>query len=183
MCNFRTRQYTYPYSNLIYILDWSKGMYIDECENCTIVVGPIDGSIFIRKCKNCKVSIIARQVRFRDSENIEIFTYCPSDPVVESSFNIFFAPFNAFFPHLSELFEKGGFNSSEKNHIDSVYDFTPSEVLGGGAAHFSLLPARRKYCPFLHRPSRPRNGRSYHPPACTSRRFCPSHWFRHSQRF
>ena len=124
----------------IYILDWSKGMYIDECENCTIVVGPIDGSIFIRKCKNCKVSIIARQVRFRDSENIEIFTYCPSDPVVESSFNIFFAPFNAFFPHLSELFEKGGFNSSEKNHIDSVYDFTPSEVLGGGAAHFSLLP-------------------------------------------
>ena len=124
----------------IYILDWSKGMYIDECENCTIVVGPIDGSIFIRKCKNCKVSIIARQVRFRDSENIEIFTYCPSDPVVESSFNIFFAPFNAFFPHLSELFEKGGFNSSEKNHIDSVYDFTPSEVLGGGAPHFSLLP-------------------------------------------
>ena len=123
----------------IYILDWSKGMFIDDCENCTIVCGPIDGSIFIRKSKNCKVSIIARQVRFRECENIDIFTYVPSDPVVESCFNIFFAPFNAFFPHLTELFEKGGFNSNEKNHIDTPYDFTPSEVLGGGLPHYSHL--------------------------------------------
>ena len=124
----------------IYILDWSKGMFIDNCENCTIICGPIDGSIFIRKSKNCKVSIIARQVRFRECENIDIFTYVPSDPVVESCFNIFFAPFNAFFPHLTKLFEKGGFNSNEKNHIDTPYDFTPSEVLGGGLPHYSQLP-------------------------------------------
>ena len=123
----------------IYILDWSKGMFIDDCENCTIICGPIDGSIFIRKSKNCKVSLIARQVRFRESENIDIYTYCPSDPVVESCFNIFFAPFNAFFPYLSELFKKGGFNSEDKNHIDTPYDFTPSEVLGGGLPHFSHL--------------------------------------------
>ena len=124
----------------IYILDWSKGMFIDECENCTIVSGPVDGSIFIRKCKNCKVSTIARQVRFRESENIEIFTYCPSDPVVETCFNIFFAPFNAFFPHLEELFLKAGFKPEDKNHIDTPYDFTPSDVLGGGLPHYSQLP-------------------------------------------
>ena len=123
----------------IYILDWSKGMFIDDCENCTIICGPIDGSIFIRKSKNCKVSLIARQVRFRESENIDIFTYCPSDPVVESCFNIFFAPFNAFFPHLEELFKNAGFNCEEKNHIDSIYDFTPNEELGGGLPHFSHL--------------------------------------------
>ena len=124
----------------IYILDWSKGMFIDECENCTIVSGPVDGSIFIRKCKNCKVSTIARQVRFRESENIDIFTYCPSDPVVETCFNIFFAPFNAFFPYLEELFLKAGFKPEDKNHIDTPYDFTPSEVLGGGLPHYSQLP-------------------------------------------
>ena len=124
----------------IYILDWSKGMFIDECENCTIVSGPVDGSIFIRKCKNCKVSTIARQVGFRESENIDIFTYCPSDPVVETCFNIFFAPFNAFFPHLEELFLKAGFKPEDKNHIDTPYDFTPSEVLGGGLPHYSQLP-------------------------------------------
>ena len=123
----------------IYILDWSKGMYIDDCEDCTIVCGPIDGSIFIRGSKNCKISLIARQVRFRTCENIEIYTYCPSDPAVESSFNIYFAPFNAFFPHLTSLFEKGGFKQEEKNHIDTPYDFTPSDVLGGGQPHFLNL--------------------------------------------
>ena len=123
----------------IYVLDWSKGMFVDDCENCTIICGPIDGSIFIRKSKNCKISLIARQVRFRESENIDIYTYCPSDPVVESCFNIFFAPFNAFFPHLTELFQKGGFNPEDKNHIDTPYDFTPSEVLGGGLPHYSHL--------------------------------------------
>ena len=124
----------------IYILDWTKGMYIDDCEDCTIVCGPIDGSIFIRGSKNCKISLVARQLRFRTCENLEIFTYCPTDPAVESSFNIFFAPFNAFFPHLTSLFEKGGFKQEEKNHIDTPYDFTPSEVLGGGQPHFLNLP-------------------------------------------
>lgn len=124
----------------IYILDWSKGMYIDDCENCKIFCGPIDGSIFIRGSKNCQISLIARQLRFRSCENIKVFTYCPSDPAVESSFNIYFAPFNAFFPNLKELFIKGEFKKEEKNHIDTPYDFTPSEELGGGAPHFLQLP-------------------------------------------
>ena len=124
----------------IYILDWSKGMYIDDCFDCKIFCGPIDGSIFIRGSKNCQISLIARQVRFRSCENIKVFTYCPSDPAVESSFNIYFAPFNAFFPHLKELFVKGEFKSDEKNHIDTPYDFTPSEELGGGAPHYLQLP-------------------------------------------
>ena len=124
----------------IYILDWSKGMYIDDCEDCKIFCGPIDGSVFIRGSKNCQFSIIARQVRFRNCENLKIFTYCPSDPAVESSFNIYFGPFNAFFPHLKELFVKGEFKKEEKNHIDTPYDFTPSEELGGGAEHYLKLP-------------------------------------------
>ena len=124
----------------IYILDWSKGMYIDDCIDCKIFCGPIDGSVFIRGSKNCQFSIIARQVRFRGCENLKVFTYCPSDPAVESSFNIYFAPFNAFFPHLKELFVKGEFKKEEKNHIDTPYDFTPMEELGGGAPHHLKLP-------------------------------------------
>ena len=129
----------------IYVLDWSKGMYIDDCEDCKIMVGPIDGSVFIRGSKNCEFSIIARQVRFRNCENLKVFTYCPSDPAVESSFNIYFAPFNAFFPHLKELFVKGEFKKEEKNHIDTPYDFTPGEELGGGADHYLKLPEEEFY--------------------------------------
>ena len=98
----------------IYILDLSKGMYIDDCMDCKIYCSPIDGSIFIRGSKNCQISIIARQARFRNCENLKVFTYCPSDPTVESSFNIYFAPFNAFFPHLKELLLKENLKKMKK---------------------------------------------------------------------
>ena len=124
----------------IYVLDYSSGMFIDDCENCKIITGPIDGSIMIRTSKNCSISTIARQLRFRDCENIKCFTYCPTDPAVESSFNIFFAPFNSFFPHLKELFQNANFNQNESNHINSPYDFTPDKDLGNGAKHFLMLP-------------------------------------------
>ena len=129
----------------INILDSTTGMYIDNCEDCKIVCGPIDGSIFIRGSKNCEISLIARQVRFRDCENIKIFTYCPSDPAVESSFNIYFAPFNAYFPHLKELFLKTGFDPNEQNHINTPYDFTVDKVMGDGAPHFLSLPKEEFY--------------------------------------
>ena len=124
----------------IYVLDNSSGMFIDDCENCKIITGPIDGSIMIRTTKNCSISLIARQVRFRDCENIKCFTYCPTDPAVENSFNIFFAPFNAFFPHLKELFQNNNFNKDESNHINTPYDFTADKVIGNGATHFLMLP-------------------------------------------
>ena len=108
----------------LYILDCTEGMFIDECEDCKIVCGPIKTSLFMRTSKNCEISVMARQIRFRDCENIKVFTYCPSDPAVESSFNIYFAPFNAYFPHLKELFLNSGFNPTEENHINTPYDFT-----------------------------------------------------------
>ena len=123
----------------IFILDNCGGMFVDDCENCKIIVGPIEGSIMVRTSKNCEISVIARQIRFRDCENIKCFAYCPSDPAVESSFNIFFAPYNSFFPHLKELFGKANF-IKEKNHINNPYDFTPDLVLGNGATHFLNLP-------------------------------------------
>ena len=123
----------------IFILDNCGGMFVDDCENCKIIVGPIEGSIMVRTSKNCQISVIARQIRFRDCENIKCFAYCPSDPAVESSFNIFFAPYNSFFPHLKELFVKANF-IKEKNHINNPYDFTPDLVLGNGATHFLNLP-------------------------------------------
>ena len=114
-------------------------MFVDDCENCKIITGPINGSIFIRTSKNCTISTIARQVRFRDCENLKVFTYCPTDPAVESSFNIFFAPFNAFFPHLKELFVTAKFDKAEPNHIKTPHDFTVDKVMGDGAPHFGLL--------------------------------------------
>ena len=123
----------------IYILDYTSGMFIDDCINCKIITGPCSGSIFMRTSKNCSLSTITRQLRFRDCENIKVFTFCPTDPEVESSFNIFFAAYNSFYPHLKEHFIKAGFDKNEDNHIGTPYDFTPDKILGNGEKHFDKM--------------------------------------------
>ena len=88
-------------------------MFIDDCTECKFIIGPCDGSIFMRTSKKCEVSLVSKQLRFRDCENLKIFTYCTTDPVVENSSLIFFAPFNYSFPKLKDLFTKANFNKSE----------------------------------------------------------------------
>lgn len=66
----------------------------------------------IRTSKDCSISIVAKQLRFRDCENIKIFSYIESDPVVESCSGIFFGPYNAFLPSQYELFTKANFTPS-----------------------------------------------------------------------
>ena len=106
-------------------------MFIDDCNNCEFLIGPCDGSIFIRTSTNCTVSLISKQLRFRECHDIKIYAYCLSDPVVESSTNIFFGPFNYNFPKAKELFLKGSFTESkifflkkEENKFEKVYDFS-----------------------------------------------------------
>ena len=95
-------------------------MFIDDCTNCEFLLAPCDGSIFIRTSKNCKVSVISKQLRFRDCTDCKIFTYCISDPVIESSTNILFAPFNYAFPNAKELFNKAKFEISNKNRLKNI---------------------------------------------------------------
>lgn len=101
-------------------------MFIDDCVDCNIIVGPCDGSIFIRTSKNCSISVISKQLRFRDCENLKIYTYSASDPVIEASKEIYFGPYNAFFPNLTELFKKANFVEGE-NKFNNIYDFSQAK--------------------------------------------------------
>jgi hypothetical protein len=88
-------------------------MFIDDCINCNIIIGPCDGSLFIRTSKNCTFSVISKQLRFRDCHNLKIYSYCPSEPVIEASTQIYFGPYNSLFPRLKELFIKAKFSESK----------------------------------------------------------------------
>jgi len=112
-------------------------MFIDDCIDCTIVCGPCDGSIFIRTCTNCTVYIVSKQIRFRSCENVRVYTYCPSDPALESSVNVTFAPFNYMFPNLKQLFNDASFEQTD-NKFRTVYDFSEQE--NPDQVHFTILP-------------------------------------------
>ena len=112
-------------------------MFIDDCINCKIIIGPCDGALFIRTSTNCSISAVCKQLRFRDCRNIKIFTYCPSDPVVENCSLIKFAPYNVSLPRLKELFTKANFNPKE-NKYQAVYDFTEQKNVNN-EQHWELM--------------------------------------------
>ena len=41
-------------NNRRYLFDHMSAVNVDDCEDCTIFIGPTNSSVFIRDCKNCK---------------------------------------------------------------------------------------------------------------------------------
>lgn len=117
-----------------FILDYTTGMFIDNCEDTTFIIGPCNGSIFIRTSMNCEVSIISKQLRFRDCENMTIYSYCQSEPVIENCFGFKFGPFNYNFPQLDILFEKSDIEKSASKY-NKIYDFCYKE----GEEHYHSI--------------------------------------------
>lgn len=70
----------------------------------------------IRDSKDCVISIVAKQLRFRDCHNIRVLSYIESDPVVESCSEINFGPYNAFLPGQYELFKLANFTESKSKY-------------------------------------------------------------------
>jgi len=129
----------------IFVCDYSASVTIDNCTNCRIFVGPVESSIFVRNCKNCKCIIACQQWRTRECENLDVFLYSMTQPIIESSTNMRFACFQFYYPALLEQFTKAKLNVFN-NSWGQVYDFTPSENQGG---NWSYLPLDVKHTQFF----------------------------------
>ena len=119
----------------IYIYDHSAMVTIDKCEDCTIFLGPIKGSVFIRNCKNLKCAIACQQFRSRDCQKIDTFLYCQTQPIIESSTGMKFSCFQYYYPELEKQFKLAGL-SVYNNTWSTIHDFTPVEQ----SDNWSLIP-------------------------------------------
>ncbi|CAG9334424.1 unnamed protein product [Blepharisma stoltei] len=119
----------------IYLLDHSDAVYVDECRNCTIFIGPVQGSCFLRNCNTSTFSIACNQIRTRDCTELTIFLYSQADPHIEKSFGIKFAPYNFSYPLQDKHFQAAKLNPNA-NKWSVVYDHNSSE----GEGHFEYLP-------------------------------------------
>ena len=68
-----------------------------------------------------------------------VYLYSQNDPVIESSSNLTFAPYNLAYPHLLEHFADANLDS-DKNRWDLVFDFTGTNADGKKEEHFKMLP-------------------------------------------
>lgn len=66
-----------------------------------------------------------------------MFLYAQNDPIIESSNNIVFAPYNLEYPHLKEQMEEAGLTCTN-NRWDVIFDFTEKKEEGTNV-NFSIL--------------------------------------------
>ncbi|CAD8194744.1 unnamed protein product [Paramecium pentaurelia] len=109
----------------IYICDHAAQIFVDLSKNCKIYIGPVEGSIFVRKCENIEISAASSQFRVSNSNNIQCFVYTSSDPALEKSTGITFAPYNFAYPGIKDDFEKAKLDPAN-NKWSEVFDFTPN---------------------------------------------------------
>ncbi|GMS95300.1 hypothetical protein PENTCL1PPCAC_17475 [Pristionchus entomophagus] len=107
---------------------------VDDCVDCTLIVGPLHGNLFIRGSSNCKVFYVGQQFRMRDCKEVDIAIYCRTQPIIESSANIRFYPLNLFYPNLHEHLTTIGM-SAFGSPPRSIHDYTPTP----GMRNYSII--------------------------------------------
>uniref|UniRef100_A0A0X3Q169 Protein XRP2 n=2 Tax=Schistocephalus solidus TaxID=70667 RepID=A0A0X3Q169_SCHSO len=132
-------------NTFIYLLDNINTLFVDECKNCSIITGPVQTSLFVRNCTNCKILASCQQYRVRDCNSVTTFLACTSDPIIESSSELKFAPYQFSYPELKGQFAAAGLNVFNCMW-SSVHDFSPN---GDGSLNFSYLPHSEKVSDFF----------------------------------
>ena len=130
----------------VMLLDHTAQITVDRCKNTKFYIGPIKASIFFRDCSDCEITVSCSQFRCRDLTNSKLWLYTPNDPIVESSSDLIFAPYNFKYPLLRQHVDKAeligeftdddGVVQKKVNKWSQIYDFTKRE---DDALNFKLL--------------------------------------------
>ena len=99
---------------------------VDKVTNSRMHFGPVEGSIFLRDCENCIVTVCCGQFRAKNCKNLYIFLYSNSDPSIEYSTGLVFGPYNFSYPLQDTHFIEARLNI---NHDvwSQVFDFNKSD--------------------------------------------------------
>ncbi|XP_040076466.1 protein XRP2-like isoform X1 [Ixodes scapularis] len=132
----------------IYVLYHVNTVTIDDCINCNIILGPTKGSVFLRKCRDCRLATACQQLRARDCCHLDLFLSCATQPSIESCSEMRFGCLCLTYNQL-EADLKSANLSAFNNSWSEIHDFTPSET----GCNWSLLPQDVRMEDFLPVPS------------------------------
>lgn len=130
----------------ILILDHCDQIQIDNCTNSKIFIGASSGSIFLRNCQNCKLTVACKQFRTRDCVDCNVYLYCKTEPIIESSTNLKFAPFNGAYPGHDKAMVAANLNP-EQNLWYAIYDFNDESKSGVNWSYVQEEDEEEKWCP------------------------------------
>lgn len=90
----------------ISLLDCTESLAIVGCEDTTIRCGPTKGACRVAKCRGCMIAVACSHLVVTDCQDLILFLYTASEPVLNSSSQITFAPYNLAYPCLRSHFDK-----------------------------------------------------------------------------
>ena len=78
----------------VLLMDHSEAVQADYLLHCRVFIAAACDSVFVRNCTGCTFTIACKQLRTRDCKDCTFYLYSLTEPVIELSSEIRFAPFN-----------------------------------------------------------------------------------------
>mmetsp|Transcript_121520 Transcript_121520/g.389117 ORF Transcript_121520/g.389117 Transcript_121520/m.389117 type:complete len:394 (-) Transcript_121520:72-1253(-) len=107
----------------IYVCASTAQAFVDDCKRSVVLFAPCESSVFVRNCEDCIFWMAVQQLRTRDCKRCTFYLYSKTEPVIEESQDLAFAPWCAKYPGCSAQFEKARFDP-QRNLWNAVFDFT-----------------------------------------------------------
>lgn len=82
-----------PASNMKLFVDTAKAVFLQNCVKCEVYCLPICGSVFISNCSNCRIYVACHQLRMKDCNNVDVYVWAASTPIIEHCDSMRFGPY------------------------------------------------------------------------------------------
>lgn len=119
----------------VYICDRTAQVLVDFLKRSTLLLAPCESSVFVRDCEDCVFYIAAQQLRTNNCKRCKFYLHSKTEPIIETSEDLKFAPWGAKYPCCSAQFAKVNFDPNH-NMWNSIFDFTGK----AGSANWQILP-------------------------------------------
>ena len=102
---------------------------IFNLKHCTILSGPVSGSIFIRSCTDCYFGFPCQQLRIHSTYDCDFYIHVTCKAIIEDCMRVHFAPFNWNYATLQHDYNVSGLDRfiNNWNNVDD-FDFLANDV-------------------------------------------------------
>jgi len=126
----------------VLVCDIMDQIFVDQCRRCRVLLGPSSASAFVRDCTDCTFWVATQQLRTRNCHRCKFHLFSQTEPVIEQSTALSFAPWTASYPLCGLHFQQAGFDSS-RNFWNAIFDFTPHPQ---GRCNWCIIPLNECEC-------------------------------------
>eukprot|EP00484_Ammonia_sp_Unknown_P030297 CAMPEP_0197033976 /NCGR_PEP_ID=MMETSP1384-20130603/12222_1 /TAXON_ID=29189 /ORGANISM="Ammonia sp." /LENGTH=386 /DNA_ID=CAMNT_0042463843 /DNA_START=33 /DNA_END=1193 /DNA_ORIENTATION=- len=119
------------------ICDHIGALRMNNIKHCTIITGPISSSLHVEHLENSTVNAIMRQCRIHYCKDSKFYIHVNSEPVIEHSDNVQFAPYNVRYKELTQDWKKCDVDQ-KLNQWNKVKDFNWFKQQQ--SPHWSIIP-------------------------------------------